>query len=293
MPHHAAFESFLVSATLILLAGIYVLGWFRIRRREDVDTIESWRAASFLIGLFFIWAAIASPVAGLDHELLIAHMVQHLLLMTIAPPLIWLGAPVKPFLHGLPRLVVQWFIALFSWPLMKRLERGLAHPAVCWFGAAGTLVVWHIPALFTLGMQSGVWHGIEQISFLVTGLLFWWPVIQPWPSVSKWPEGLVLLYLFFATLPCDILSGFLVFCDRVVYPVYFSSSQPFGFSALQDQQCAAALMWTSVTVTYLIAGTIVTARLLSPRTLGEYSIVKSDSQHGSPPQMTRQSLEVV
>ena len=116
-----------------------------------------------------------------------------------------------------------------------------------------------------LGMQSGMWHGIEQASFLISGLLFWWPVVQPWPTVSNWPEWSILLYLFLATLPCDILSGFLVFCDRVVYPVYFSSPHPFGFSALEDQQCAGALMWTCVTVVYLVAGTIVAARLLSPQ----------------------------
>jgi cytochrome c oxidase assembly factor CtaG len=72
------------------------------------------------------------------------------------------------------------------------------------------------------------------------------------------------LYLFLATLPCDILSGFLVFCDRVVYPVFLSSPHSFGLSALEDQQCAGALMWTCVTVVYLIAGTVFTARLLSP-----------------------------
>ena len=93
--HHAAFESFWVSAPLILVALVYVRGWVRIRRL-DLDAIEGWRAGSFLLGLFFIWLAIASPLAALDHELLTAHMVQHLLLMTLAAPLIWLGAPVKP-----------------------------------------------------------------------------------------------------------------------------------------------------------------------------------------------------
>jgi len=106
---------------------------------------------------------------------------------------------------------------------------------------------------------------VEHASFLVTGLLFWWPVIHPWPSVSRWPELSIILYLFLATLPCDILSGFLVFCDRVVYSVYFSASQPFGLSALADQQCAGALMWTCVTVVYLVTGAILTTRLLSPR----------------------------
>ena len=125
-------------------------------------------------------------------------------------------------------------------------------------------MVWHVPAVFALGMKSEALHMLEQGSFLVAGLMFWWPVIQPWPSSSA-PDLSIILYLFFATIPCDLLSGFLVFCDRVVYPVYLSSSHLFGFSALGDQQCAAALMWTWVTVIYLVAGAALTMRLLSPR----------------------------
>ena len=88
----------------------------------------------------------------------------------------------------------------------------------------------------------------------------------------------MLLYLFLATLPCDILSGFLVFCDRVVYPVFLSSPRSFGLSALQDQQCAGALMWTCVTVVYLIAGAVFTARLLSPYRSEEFAIPQLDSR---------------
>jgi len=136
-----------------------------------------------------------------------------------------------------------------------------------------------------------MWHGIEQVSFLVTGLLFWWPVVEQSRSALKWPESSILLYLFLATLPCDILSGFLVFCDRVVYPVYFSSSQPFGLSALEDQQCAGALMWTCVTVVYLIAGAIVTARLLSPHGSQEYAIRQSEMQAMALSKSGGQSME--
>jgi cytochrome c oxidase assembly factor CtaG len=164
--------------------------------------------------------------------------------MTLAPPLILLGMPRKPLALGVSRVV--------------------AHPALCWFAAAGTLVVWHIPSVFMLGMRSEIWHGIEQASFLATGLLFWLPLVRPVQSVLKWPESSILLYLFLATLPCDILSGFLVFCDQVVYPVFLSFPNSFGFSALEDQQCAGALMWTCVTIVYLVAGAVFTMRLLLP-----------------------------
>jgi len=277
--YHAAFESLWVSAPLSLVALVYVGGWIRVRRL-DLDTIESWRAGSLLLGLFFIWLAMASPIAARDHELLTIHMVQHLLLMTLAPPLIWFGAPMKPLLHGLPQgfNVMSHF---FRSPPIQRLGRAIAHPAVCWLAAAATLVGWHVPSLFAFGMRSGLWHTIEQVSFLASGLLFWWPVIKPGQGASKGSEWPILLYLFLATLPCDILSGFLIFCDRVVYSVFLSSPQSYGLSALEDQQCAGALMWTCVTVVYLIAAAIFAARLLSPHRPEEQSILQFESERSA------------
>jgi len=278
--HHASVESAWVSAGLILAALIYLRGWVLVRRL-DRDTVGGWRAASFALGLFFIWVATASPLAALDHDMLTAHMVQHLLLMTFAPPLILLGASGKTFVCGLPHRFVQIMRQLFQSTGLYQVWSALTHPAICWLGAASTLVAWHIPAVFALGLRSQMWHGIEQASFLATGLLFWWAVVQPLPNSLKWPESSILLYLFLATLPCDILSGFLVFCDRVVYPVFLSSPESFGLSALEDQQCAGALMWTCVTVVYLIAGTLFAVRLLSPHQSEERSILQFEPERSA------------
>jgi putative membrane protein len=290
--HHASVESSWVSASLILVALLYLRGWLRLRRLS-LDSVQAWRAGGFMLALFLIWLAIASPLSALDHEMLTAHMVQHLLLMTFAAPLILLGAPVKTLIYGMPHRLVQVMGRLFQSAGVHHVLRALAHPVICWLGAASTLVAWHIPAVFVLGLRSQMWHGIEQASFLATGLLFWWPVVQPLPTSLKWPESSILLYLFLATLPCDILSGLLVFCDRVVYPVYFFSSQPLGLSALEDQQCAGALMWTCVTLVYLVAGAIVTARLMSSRESPEYAIRQSETQATVLRKSSVQGMEVV
>jgi putative membrane protein len=278
--HHASVAFSGISAGLILAAFIYLRGWLRLRRL-DPDRVQAWHAGGFILGLFLIWLATASSLSSLDHESLTAHMVQHLLLMTFAPPLILLGAPVKPLLYGMPHGLVQVMGRLFQSAGVHHVLGSLVHPVICWLGAATTLVAWHIPAVFMLGLRSQMWHGIEQASFLTTGFLFWWPVIQSRPIVSKWPESSMLLYLFLATLPCDILSGFLVFCDRVVYPVFLSSPQSFGLSALEDQQCAGALMWTCVTVVYLIAAAIFAARLLSPLRSEEQSILQFEPERSA------------
>ena len=100
----------------------------------------------------------------------------------------------------------------------------------------------------------------------------------------------MILYLFFATLPCDILSGFLVFSDRVVYPFYFSSSHLWGFSPLLDQECAAALMWTCVTIVYFVAGAILTVRILSPQAPAKVGLVQPKLSGVGIPRGVSQSL---
>jgi len=232
--HHSASESFWVSTALIVVAFVYLRNWVRARR-QDYGSVEGWRAGSFLLGLLFAWIATASPLAALDHETLTAHMVQHLLLMTLAPPLILLGMPRKTSTHGLSQRFSQAIRRPLRSKPMQQFASMVTHPALCWFAAAGTLVGWHIPSVFMLGLRSPMWHGAEQASFLTTGLLFWSPVVRPLQNSLKWPESSILLYLFLATLPCDILSGFLVFCDRAVYPVFLSSPRSFGLSALEDQ----------------------------------------------------------
>jgi len=256
-----------LSATLCVAALIYYRGWVRLR--QLLPTVPSrWWPYAFVGGLFALWAAIGSPLAALDEELLSVHMVQHILLSLIAAPLILLGAPALPLLYGIPRLFnLRGGVArlLRSCPL-RGLRGALAQPAICWSVALVVFIGWHAPPLFQLGLRSEGWHGLEHASFFGSGLMFWWPVVQPWPSTPKWPRWSVPLYLFGATLPCDGLSAFLAFSDRVVYPAYLSAPRHVGLSALQDQECAGALMWLCVTIAYVIPAAIVTTKLLSAPT---------------------------
>ena len=275
-----------LTLALILAASLYLRGWIHLRS-VLTHAIPAWRAASFVLGLFLIWIALGSPLAALDEELLTIHMVEHLLLMTFAPPLLLLGAPVMPFLHGVPRQLVQSVLGpLFRWPPLHWLGRVITEPVFCWLAAAAALLGWHIPAVFALGLQSESWHMVEHACFLAAGFLFWWPVVQPWPSVSVWPRWSILLYLFLATLPCDILSGFLVFSDRIAYPNYSSRLRRFSMSVLEDQQVAGALMWTCVTFVYLVPAVILTMRLLAARR-GENHLPQSELDDGSLSQFFR------
>jgi putative membrane protein len=255
--------SFFTDAVLVGFAFIYLRGWYRLSKvRQSEATV--WRASAFLGGELLLFAATASPLARLDHQWLTAHMVQHLVLMTLAAPLILLGEPGLMFLNSLPAHFDTAALGrLLRYAPIHRIGRGLTNPVFCWFAGTVCVIAWHIPGLFDLSMRSGVWHGFEQASFFDTGLLFWWPVIQPWPSIARSHRWAIPLYLFLATLPCDALSAFLTFCGRVVYPTYASSPQFFANIALADQELAGAMMWVWVTFAYLIPAVVITMQTLS------------------------------
>jgi cytochrome c oxidase assembly factor CtaG len=240
---------------LIITALLYLRGWLRLRSAFP-NLIPAWQLAAFMTGLFSVWTATASPLAALDHQSLTMHMVKHLLLMTVAAPLILAGGPAAALLSGLRKRFV---------PTDALVDDSFsARPILCWLAATATVIGWHLPAAFQLALRSHWAHDFEDVSFLLAGLLFWHPVMRPLPTVTRSPRWSVPLYLFLATLPCDVLSAFLAFSNRLVYPSYLSTTQLFSLSPLQDQECAGALMWVWVTFAYLIPAVVITMQILSP-----------------------------
>jgi putative membrane protein len=257
--------SLLVTLALVLVECGYLLGWFRLR--TDIPRLLSvGRLTAFSCGVLALWAVLGSPLAALDHHLLTVHMAQHLVLMTVSAPLILLGAPGIVMLNGFAKRIG----GLLSEPLLRcsplqTFGHVVTYPLFCWFAGTATVIAWHTPALFELAMESARWHEVEYACFFAAGILFWWPVVQPWPSRATWSTWGVPLYLFLATLPCDALSAFLAFCGRIVYPHYLSIHRLFNISPLGDQECAGALMWVWVTFVYLAPATVVTIQALSPQ----------------------------
>ena len=253
----------MTTAVLVAFCALYVRGWYCLRGSLP-HLVLAWRLAAFVAGIASVWVAVASPVAHLDHHLLTAHMVQHLLLMVFAAPLILLGAPAIVLMHGLPQRLVRSAMMLFRrFGGLRRWGSVCTHPVFCWLAGSVTVIAWHVPAVFAIALHSPDWHALEHASFLVAGMLFWCPVIRPWPSIANSLRWSVPAYLFLATLPCDALSAFLAFCGRVVYPHYLSADGAFGLSPLADQELAGALMWFTTTFAYLVPALIVTAQLIS------------------------------
>jgi putative membrane protein len=253
-----------VTCALLLVAMVYLRGWLDLHSSLP-NMIPAWRRAAFLGGLFTLWIAVGSPLAAFDDVRLSLHMVQHLLLMAVAPPLILLGAPAQPLLHGVPQGLVRGLLApvLRSRPV-QWLGSVLTRPAFCWLAGIVMLFAWHLPAAFEFALRSQSWHEVEHFCFFTTSMLFWWPVVQPWPSVARWPRWSIPLYLFLGTLANDALSAFMTFSDRVLYPSYAPAARAFNISALDDQALAGALMWVFGTFLYILPAVVITLQILSP-----------------------------
>jgi cytochrome c oxidase assembly factor CtaG len=247
---------------LLLAATTYMRGWWQLRRRLP-RRFALWRLIAFQAGLFTLFLALSSPLHELAERLLQFHMVQHLALMMAVPPLLLLGAPILPLLRGLPRPVLRYGLRyIFGSTTLQRISCFLTHPLVCLFAFTLSTVVWHLPALYELALRSEFWHDVQHICFLSTGLLFWWPVVQPWPSRLRWPRWTIIPYLLFADIQNTALSAFLIFSERVLYPTYAAVPRLWGISVLDDQAAAGAIMWVPGSVIFLVPVAVLSIQLL-------------------------------
>jgi putative membrane protein len=216
-----------------------------------------WRAMCFSLGLASLWIAICSPIDALDELLLTAHMTQHFILMSVAPPLIILGTPLVPLLGGVPRWLVRFLAPAFRASWIRRVGTIFVHPVTAWFAMNIAYLIWHVPSVFELALRSENWHTVEHLCFFVTSLAFWWIVIQPWPSHAVWSRWMLIPYLLAADLVNTALSAFLAFSGRVLYPTYAAAPRISSLTALNDQVAAGAGMWLFGSCVFLVAAAIV------------------------------------
>ena len=235
----------------VLAAGLYLRGWTTVSRRMP-ERFGTSRLVAFMAGIASLILGLSPPVDALAPVLLQAHMIQHLLLMIVAPPLLWMGAPVAPMLLGLPKPIRRWVAIALASPLGRYLARVLASPVVS--GAAFFIAfwTWHVPALYDLALRSDLWHHVEHACFFATAVLFWRPVILPWPARSAWPRWAMIPYLVLGDLQNSVLAAILTFSDHVIYPAYDAVPRSPGFSALEDQAIAGVIMWVPGSLAFLL-----------------------------------------
>jgi len=253
-----------VTALNLLTALLYIRGWSALHTAIP-ERFGARRLVCFLGGLVTLQLALASPIDAFDPFFVADHMFQHMLLMMLVPPLILLGDPAIPLLHGLPRWIARDVLGpVLSSPVVQRLGGMLTHPAFCWLAMAMAMLGWHVPQAYELALRSPGWHEAEHATFLVASLLFWWPVCQPWPSRPRWPAWTLPVYLLLADFVNTALSAFLTFSDRVLYPSYATVPRLGGVSAQTDQVVAGVSMWVIGSFAFLVPAVAITVRLLSP-----------------------------
>jgi cytochrome c oxidase assembly factor CtaG len=256
---------FAMTTALAATAAIYARGWHALRAQMP-QRFGAPRLVAFLGGLTVVFVAVASPLDAFAGLLLQLHMIQHLLLMMVAPPLLWLGAPAMPLLRGLPRVVAKSALGPFlASPGLRDAMRRLSHPLLCWAVFSATVLVWHLPGPYQLALRAPGWHVAEHLAFLAAGLLFWWPVVQPWPSEAVWPRWTMIPYLLLADVQNTALAAFFAFSDRVLYPHYAGVARLWDVAPLDDQTTAGVLMWVPGSIAFLLPISLIVVELLNAR----------------------------
>jgi cytochrome c oxidase assembly factor CtaG len=254
----------LVAPLILTLAGLYARGW-RVLRGRMPERFSAARLVAFLAGLAIALVALVSPLHDLAGRRLWAHMVQHMLLMTATPPLVWLGTPWAPLLLGLPVPVRRAVAGMLGTLSARRIGSLLSGPVLAWLAFSVAFWAWHTPALYDLALRSSLWHHVEHACFGATGMLFWRPVVAPWPARPIWPRWAIVAYLLLADAQNTALAAILTFADRVIYPAYEAGPRPWDGAALEDQSVAGVIMWVPGSIVFLIAAACVVLAGLRPR----------------------------
>jgi putative membrane protein len=269
-----------LTASIVLTAGVYLRGWLALRKTRRLQ-FSFIRLSSFLAGLGVLWLAIGSPMDGFADVLLSAHMVEHLLLMSVVPPLLLYGLPVVPILRGLPTVVVRSIAGpMIRWSALRRLGHWLVTPLVAWLLMNTCFLGWHVPAAYDFALEHETWHALEHICFLGLSILFWWCILRPWPTKTRALTWGILFYLVAADVVNTMLSAFLAFCDRPVYVFYLDHPNSFGVSPLQDQILGAVMMWVFGSLAFLLPAMVIAVRLTGSNHKDSFSHDRSVSQQG-------------
>ena len=216
-----AFDAFLRSwpsnpalvVTLLLSAAVYLRGCVELRRRAPARWTTA-RLLAFVGGLVAIFLALGSPIEPFASLLLSLHMVQHLLLLMVAPALIWLGAPFFPLLRGVPATIrTHWIGPVLRARVVRRFFGGLTHPFVALPLFIAAIWIWHAPGPYDWALRSDARHYLEHVTFLAAGLLFWYPVVRPYPARPAWSRWWLVPYLVIADVSNTVLSALLTFAE--------------------------------------------------------------------------------
>jgi len=224
----------------VLIVGLYLYAIGPLRKRYDFEPARRGQIVAFMLGMGLMFLALVSPLDELgDSYLFSAHMVQHLFLTIVGPPLLLIGTP-------------EWFVrpitrsrALFA------ILRFLTLPAVAFVIFNADFFLWHAPALYDATLENQSIHILEHLTFIIFGLLFWWPIFSPSKDLPRLSIGGQILYLFLSGMPVVLLGAGLTFAPPLYAP-YIAAPRVWGISVATDQQLGGLIMWVPGNIIYII-----------------------------------------
>ncbi len=271
-----------VIIVLALAGTLYSRGWWLLRQRSRGDVRRyrrtarsrwrlavTWRLVAYWVGLLAIALALLSPIDALGQQLFFMHMIQHLLLIMIAPPLLLIANPMPFVLWGLP---AKWRLrvgSLFGQALhrrsgFRRWLRQFTQPGVIWMVWVVSLIGWHDPGLYNAALRYEWVHNAEHLTFFIPSMLLWWHLTGAGPRVHKQFGLLGRIGMVISAVPPNMFTGIvLAFATRGYYSYYESVPRLWGFDVLTDQQLGGVIMWVPGSMMYIIAALILIGRYLS------------------------------
>src|SRR3954463_2028397 len=212
---------------LLLSAALY---WLGSRRHFGLTRLER---SCFWLGWASLVFALVSPLHRLGEVLFCAHMTQHEILMLVSAPLLVISRPLVTFLWAVP---FEWRRGLGRWSKQSYVQRSwgfFTDPFSAWWIHAAAIWTWHVPYLFDLTLTSDLAHSGQHLSFFLSALIFWWSLFY---SHGRRTYGAGVMYVFTTAIHTGILGALLTFSSRPWYSPYLGTTEPWGYTPLEDQQ---------------------------------------------------------
>jgi len=233
----------------VLITGLYLYAIGPLHKRYfPEEPVKTGQTVSFLLGIFFMFLSLVSPLDELgDSYLFSAHMVQHLVLTMVGPPLLVIGTPgwfIKPLVHN---------------KVAFRVAKALTYPAVAFVLYNVDFWLWHAPPLYNATLENQNIHILEHLTFIIFGILNWWPMFSQSKDLPRLSIGGQVLYLFLSGMPSVLLGAGLTFSPPLYAP-YIAAPRVWGISAATDQQLGGLIMWVPVSISYIVVMSVLFIR---------------------------------
>ncbi len=216
---------------LVVIIATYLVVTGPLAQRWQVAGATPLMRNRFLLAMVWIFVALISPIDTLALVSLSMHMVQHLILILIVPPLIILSIP--PEIGSL----------LLRNGSVRAIAQTIFSPVGVFIIYNAIFVGWHVPGNYDLAIRDQEVHALEHVMFVLSAILSWWPVYSQQPEIPRSTPGMLMLFLFFMSLPPTIIGALLTFAGYVIYPSYEAVARPWGMTAQADQELAGLIMW--------------------------------------------------